>query len=72
MTTIIEGYKARYSSTQDEERSLEEYLELCRRDPGAYASAAERKLAAIGEPELGESRHDPRLSRIFANRIIKR
>jgi serine protein kinase len=72
MTTIIEGYKARYSSTQDEEMSLEEYLELCRRDPGAYASAAERMLAAIGEPELVDSRHDPRLSRIFANRIIKR
>jgi serine protein kinase len=72
MTKIIEGYKARYSSTQDEEMSLEEYLELCGRDPGAYASAAERMLAAIGEPELVDSRHDPRLSRIFANRIIKR
>ncbi len=72
MTTIIEGYKARYSSTQDEEMSLEEYLELCRKDPQAYATAAERMLAAIGEPELVDTRHDPRLSRIFANRIIKR
>ena len=72
MTTIIEGYKARYSSTQDEEMSLEQYLELCRKDPQAYATAAERMLAAIGEPELVDTRHDPRLSRIFANRIIKR
>jgi serine protein kinase len=72
MTTIIEGYKARYSSTQDEEMTLEAYLELCRREPGAYATASERMLAAIGEPELVDTRHDPRLSRIFANRIIKR
>src|SRR6185295_17320871 len=72
MTAIIAGYKARYSATQDEEISLEEYLELCRRDPSAYATAAERMLAAIGEPELVDTRHDPRLSRIFANRIIKR
>jgi serine protein kinase len=72
MTTIIEGYKARYSSTQDEEMSLEEYLDLCRRNPAAYATAAERMLAAIGEPELVDTRHDPRLSRIFANRLIKR
>ncbi|MCC7548271.1 MAG: PrkA family serine protein kinase [Burkholderiales bacterium] len=72
MTTLIEGYKSRYTSTQDEEMTLEQYLDLCRRDPGAYASAAERMLAAIGEPELVDSRHDPRLSRIFANRIIKR
>ena len=72
MTTLIEGYKSRYTSTQDEEMTLEQYLDLCKRDPGAYASAAERMLAAIGEPELVDTRHDPRMSRIFANRIIKR
>jgi len=72
MTTLIEGYKSRYTSTQDEEMTLEQYLDLCKRDPGAYASAAERMLAAIGEPELVDTRHDPRLSRIFANRLIKR
>jgi len=72
MTTIIEGYKSRYTSTQDEEMTLEQYLDLCRNDAGAYASASERMLAAIGEPELVDSRNDPRLSRIFANRIIKR
>jgi len=72
MSMLIEGYKARYSAAQDEELSLDEYLDLCRKDPGAYATAAERMLAAIGEPELVDTRHDPRLSRIFANRIIKR
>ena len=32
--------------------SLAEYLEGCRNDPMMYASAPERILAAIGEPEL--------------------
>jgi serine protein kinase len=37
----------------------------------AYASVAERMLAAIGEPELVDTRLDPRLSRIFANKMLK-
>ncbi|HGG58901.1 MAG TPA: PrkA family serine protein kinase [Gammaproteobacteria bacterium] len=57
---------------EEEEYSLEEYLNLCKEDPMAYASAAERMLAAIGEPELVDTREDPRLSRIFSNKIIKR
>ncbi|MBM3396768.1 MAG: PrkA family serine protein kinase, partial [Betaproteobacteria bacterium] len=70
--TLIEGYKAKYSATREEELTLEEYLALCKQNPDVYASAAERMLAAIGEPELVDTRHDPRLSRLFANRIIKR
>src|SRR5690349_3151274 len=72
MTTLIEGYRARYSSAQEEELSLEEFLQLCRKEPDTYASAAERMLKAIGEPELVDTRLDPRLSRIFSNRLIKR
>jgi serine protein kinase len=72
MTTLLEGYKNRYSATQEEEMSLEEYLELCRHDRGAYMSAAERMLAAIGEPDVVDTRNDPRLSRLFSNRIIRR
>ena len=71
MTSLIEGYRARYSSAQEEELSLEEYLQLCRKDPDTYASAAERMLRAIGEPELVDTRLDQRLSRIFSNRLIK-
>ena len=37
----------------------------------AYASAAERMLAAIGEPEIVDTSHDPRLGRIFMNRTIR-
>jgi len=72
MTTLFEGYKARYSSGQEDEMSLQEYLELCRKDQRAYATAPERMLAAIGDPELVDTRLDQRLSRIFSNRVIKR
>jgi len=72
MATLLEGFKSRYSATQETELSLEEYLDLCRRDKSAYANAAERMLAAIGEPEVVDTRNDPRLSRLFSNRIIRR
>ena len=68
---IFDNSAARYERTREEEYSLQEYLELCKRDHMAYASAAERLLAAIGEPELIDTRHDPRRSRIFANKLIK-
>ena len=68
---IFDNYAARYERTREEEYSLQEYLELCKRDKLAFASSAERLLAAIGEPELVDTRHDPRRSRIFANKIIK-
>ena len=44
---------------------LEEYLNLAKSDPMAYASPAERMLAAIGEPEVVDTRNDPRLSACF-------
>jgi len=72
MATLLEDYRSSYSQTQDEVMSLEAYLDLCKRDPSAYASAAERMLAGIGEPELIDTRTDQRLSRIFGNRTIRR
>ncbi len=68
---VISHFAARYERTREEEYSLEEYLDLCKRDPMAYATAAERMLKAIGEPQMLDTRHDPRLSRIFANKVIK-
>ncbi|PCM44805.1 PrkA family serine protein kinase [Marinobacter sp. ANT_B65] len=69
---ILQQFKNRYESTQEEEYSLEEYLDICKKDPTAYATAAERLLIAIGEPELVDTSRDTRLSRIFSNKIIKR
>jgi serine protein kinase len=61
-----------YEGRRDAEMSLEAYLRLCRDDPGTYASAAERLLRAIGEPEIVDTAKDPRLGRIFGNRTIAR
>ncbi|HEY9396255.1 MAG TPA: PrkA family serine protein kinase [Burkholderiales bacterium] len=69
---VIESYVSNYARTREAEMSLSEYLDLCKRDPMAYATAAERMLAAIGEPEVVDTRTDPRLSRIFSNRLIRR
>ena len=69
--SIFNAYQARFEAAREEEISLQEYLELCRKDRMAYASAAERMLQAIGEPELVDTRLDPRLSRIFSNKIIR-
>src|SRR5438105_5839943 len=68
---VIRNFLSRYEQTKEEELSLEEYLELCKRDGMAYATAAERMLAAIGEPEMVDTRHDQRLSRLFGNRGIR-
>ncbi len=68
---IFDSFASRFERTREDEFSLEEYLELCRSDRMAYATASERMLAAIGEPMLLDTRDDPRLSRIFQNKIVK-
>ena len=70
--TIFSHYRDRYQASQEESMSIQEYLDLCKDDPTAYATAAERMLKAIGEPELIDTAQDTRLSRIFSNKIIKR
>lgn len=69
---IFNNYQQRFQSTQQEELTIEEYLTLCRKDPSTYANAAERMLTAIGEPEMVDTSRDPRSSRIFSNKLIKR
>ncbi|MGR9046227.1 MAG: PrkA family serine protein kinase [Gammaproteobacteria bacterium] len=72
MGGVFNHYQSRYEKNKHEELTLQEYLEICRDNPSAYASPAERMLFAIGEPALMDTRTDPRLSRIFANKVIKR
>ncbi|MBB6521796.1 PrkA family serine protein kinase [Pseudoteredinibacter isoporae] len=69
---IFNHFQDRYDAGQEEEMSIQEYLDLCRQDNSVYATAAERLLNAVGEPELIDTSLDPRLSRIFSNKIIKR
>jgi serine protein kinase len=68
---IFTRYSRAYEGRKDVEFSLLEYLEGCRDDPMMYASAAERMIAAIGEPEVIDTAKDARLSRVFMNRTIK-
>lgn len=51
--------------------TLEEYLELCKTDKSVYASPHERMLMAIGESKLVDTKLDPRLSKIFGNKVIR-
>ncbi|QYJ99879.1 PrkA family serine protein kinase [Shewanella psychrotolerans] len=69
---IFEHYQQRYEKKLDEEYSLQEFLALCKDDRSTYASAAERLLIAIGEPEVIDTSKDSVLSRIFSNRLISR
>ncbi|MBK9469098.1 MAG: PrkA family serine protein kinase [Pseudomonadales bacterium] len=70
--SLFQHYRARYEEAKEEELSLVEYLELCKRDRFAYANAAERMLHAIGTPEFIDTSSDARLSRLFSNRVIAR
>lgn len=69
---FLSDYTKRFVDNKEEEMSLQDYLELCAKDPSAYANPAERLLIAIGEPELIDTRLDPVLSRLFSNKIISR
>lgn len=65
MKLIKPGYKT-------ETMSLAEWLKLAKKDATVYDSAAVRLLRAIGEPEKVDTSKDPKLSRIFGNRMIRR
>lgn len=69
---VFARYQGRFAAAQEEEMSIQDYLELCKRDPSAYASVAERMLMAIGQPELIDTRTNARLSRIFSNKMLRR
>src|SRR5271163_1855043 len=68
---LFTTYARSFESTRESEMSLPEYLEACRDSPMMYATATERLLAAIGEPEMVDTSKDARLGRIFMNRTIR-
>jgi serine protein kinase len=68
---VFELFSEAYGREKLEGMSLRDYLLACRDDPLLYASAPERMIAAIGEPEYIDTSKDQRLSRIFFNRTIK-
>jgi serine protein kinase len=68
---LFAEYSRSYEARRETETSLQEFLESCRDDPMRYANAAERILAAIGEPRITDTAKDQRLGRIFLNRTIR-
>jgi serine protein kinase len=68
---IFAEYAEAYDRNKYEELTLQDYVLGCREDPTLRATAAERMVAAIGEPELIDTSRDLRLGRIFLNRTIK-
>ena len=70
--TIFEHYQSRFEASQEEEYSISEFLELCKKDKTAYVTAPERLLTAIGEPEMVDTSQDAVLSRLFSNRVVPR
>ncbi len=69
---IFALYARGFEAHRETEMTLAAYLDACRDDPLVYATATERLLAAIGEPEMVDTSKDARLGRIFMNRTIRR
>ncbi len=68
---IFSLFSSAYARDRWETMSLTDYLEGCRNNPAMYATAAERMITAIGEPNMIDTSKDLRLGRIFLNRTIK-
>src|ERR1700689_4233576 len=68
---IFSVYARGYDQHREGEMTLPEFLEACHDNPMTYATATERLLAAIGEPEMVDTAKDARLGRIFMNRTIR-
>src|SRR5260370_21172857 len=69
--SLFNAFARSFEARSEIDMSMAEYLESCRGDPMRYANAAERLLAAIGEPQMIDTAKDPRLVRIFLNRTIR-
>ncbi|TVQ58367.1 MAG: PrkA family serine protein kinase [Rhodobacteraceae bacterium] len=69
---LLTTESSRFAQRRTERMTLRDFMEGCREDPMRYATAAQRMLAAIGEPEVIDTQTDRRLGRIFLNRTIKR
>jgi len=68
---LFRTYARSYEQRREAEMSLQDFLKACRDDPMMYASAHERLLSAIGEPNMVDTSKDPRLGRIFMNRTVR-
>jgi serine protein kinase len=68
---IFDIFSQAYESQKQHRMTLRDFLDGCKTNPAMYAGAAERMIAAIGEPELVDTAKDARLGRIYMNRTLK-
>ncbi len=68
---LFAAYTRSFETHREAELTLADYLQACRDEPMTYATATERLLAAIGEPEMVDTAKDARLGRIFMNRTMR-
>lgn len=61
----------RFLDHRELEVSLEEFVKLCKEDPTLFETPAQRMLRAIGPAKDVDTKNDPKLSRIFANKKIR-
>src|SRR4029077_16552121 len=69
--SLFNAFARSFEARSQTDMSMAEYLESCRGDPLKYANAAERLLAAIGEPQMIDTARDPPLARFFLNRTMR-
>lgn len=69
LSNLASSFAAKFAAP--EVISLEAYLALCKTDRLVFANAAERMVAAIGNPEVIDTSEDSRLSRIHSNKKIR-
>lgn len=69
LSSLKSSFEAKFS--KPEVMTLDAYLDLCKRDPMAYAGAAERMVHAIGKPVVVDTSEDARLSRIHSNKKVR-
>lgn len=69
--SVFDAFTRSYEARREADMSVAEYLDLCKKEPIAYANATERLLAAIGDPQMVDTAKDTRLGRIFMNRTIR-
>ena len=58
---LFAAYAKSFEENREAEMTLPEYLEACRDDPMMFATATERLLAAIGEPQMVDTAKDARI-----------
>src|SRR6201989_2782864 len=69
--SLFNAFARSFEARSEVDMSMADYLASCRGDPMRYANAAERLLAAIGEPQMIDTAKDSRLGRIFSNRTVR-